>query len=138
MAGGAEIAVLMTCHNRRELTLRCLARLPGQTHFRPENLFLVDDGSSDGTGDAVLAAMPQANVICGDGSLFWNGGMRRAWEGAIASGRKFDFVLWLNDDVELADDAFAMLVADADAVAPRGEAVIVAVATDRPPLSGPC
>jgi len=127
-----QIAVLITCHNRRELTLRCLERLAGQAHFDPANLFLVDDGSQDGTGDAVLARMPQAHVVRGDGSLFWNGGMRLAWDAAKTAGRTFDFYLWLNDDVELAGDALAMLVADADQVVARGEPVIVAGATADP------
>jgi GT2 family glycosyltransferase len=128
----ARIAVLMTCFNRRALTLRCLATLARQPGFSAGDLFLVDDGSKDGTGDAVRAMLPEARVIQGDGSLFWNGGMRLAWSTARASGQPFDFYLWLNDDVALAADALAMLVADADAVAPRGEAVIVAAATTDP------
>jgi GT2 family glycosyltransferase len=58
--------------------------------------------------------------------------MRLAWSTARASGQDFDFYLWLNDDVELAEGALAMLVADADAVAPRGDPVIVAAATTDP------
>jgi len=126
----ADIAVLMTCHNRRTLTLRCLETLIQQPLFRPENLFLVDDGSTDGTGAAVSGLLPAAHVIQGDGSLFWNGGMRLAWEKARSD--RFDFYLWLNDDVELTPDALTMLVADADAVCPRGGAVIVAAATAEP------
>ncbi len=126
-----RIAVLMTCHNRRDLTLACLRLLQRQDLFQGEDLFLVDDGSSDGTGAAVRALIPAANVIAGDGSLFWNGGMRLAWQEAKARGGH-DFYLWLNDDVALGDDCLAMLVADADASAPRGEPVIVAAATIEP------
>jgi GT2 family glycosyltransferase len=128
----ARIAVLMTCFNRRTMTLRCLRALARQAEFRAGDLFLVDDGSSDATGEAVRALLPQAQVIRGDGKLFWNGGMRLAWNRARASGEPYDFYLWLNDDVELAEGALAMLVADADAVAPRGSAVIVAAATTDP------
>lgn len=128
----AQVAVLVTCHNRRELTLRCLGTLAKQEGFKPENLFLVDDGSTDGTGDAVLALMPGANVIRGDGSLFWNGGMRLAWHSAKDSGRDFDFYLWLNDDVELAPGTLAMLLDEAAGAIPRGGAVIVAAATTDP------
>lgn len=126
-----RIAVLMTCHNRRGLTLACLARLVRQDLFDPTRLYLVDDGSSDGTGAAVRAMLPQARVIEGDGTLFWNGGMRLAWEMAKQQGGH-DFYLWLNDDVALTDDCLAMLVADAQALAPRGGAVIVAAATTDP------
>ncbi len=128
----ARIAVLMTCFNRRELTLRCLHALAGQPGFRGADLFLVDDGSRDGTGDAVRALLPEAHVIRGDGNLFWNGGMRLAWDTARATAGRFDFYLWLNDDVELADGALAMLVADADRMVSRGDPVIVAAATADP------
>lgn len=127
-----RIAVLMTCHNRRALTLGCLETLRGQAWFREDDLFLVDDGSSDGTGDAVRAVMPGANVIRGDGSLFWNGGMRKAWAHAVTSAQDHDFYLWLNDDVRLNHNAVAMLVGDADSVVTRGGAVIVAAATNEP------
>ena len=128
----ARIAVLMTCFNRRALTLRCLQTLAQQPEFDAAGLFLVDDGSKDGTGDAVRAMLPEANVIEGNGKLFWNGGMRLAWSTARGSGAPFDFYLWLNDDVELTSSALAMLVADADAIAPRGAPVIVAAATTEP------
>jgi GT2 family glycosyltransferase len=127
----ARIAVLMTCFNRRALTLRCLASLARQPGFCAADLYLVDDGSKDGTGGAVQAMLPGAHVIQGNGSLFWNGGMRLAWSAARATGGA-DFYLWLNDDVELSADALAMLVADADAAAPRGQPVIVAAATTDP------
>jgi GT2 family glycosyltransferase len=127
-----RIAVLVTCFNRRALTLRCLETLARQPEFRRADVFLVDDGSHDGTGDAVRTRLPQAQVIQGDGSLFWNGGMRLAWSRAKASGQAFDFYLWLNDDVQLAPDALAMLVADAEAAAPPGAPVIVAAATADP------
>lgn len=131
-----RIAVLMTCFNRRALTLACLDSLRDQAGFAQENLFLVDDGSTDGTAQAVLAAMPGARVVPGDGSLFWNGGMRRAWNEAKARAdatrQPFDFYLWLNDDVRLSPGTLAMLVADADATVARGEAVIVSAAVTEP------
>lgn len=122
----------MTCHDRRDLTLACLESLRDQSFFQPRDLYLVDDGSTDGTGDAVRAAMPGAQVIAGDGSLFWNGGMRKAWTAAKRDETDYDFYLWLNDDVLLAPDALAMLVADADATVPRGRAVIVSGACHEP------
>ena len=128
-SGTPRIAVLMTCHNRREMTLSCLAALRGQIFFRPDDLFLVDDGSTDGTGEAVKGILPEANVIPGDGSLFWNGGMRLAWSTAIGSATKFDYFLWLNDDVLLEPDAVPRLVETARSAARRDEAVIVAGTT---------
>ena len=134
--GAARIAVLMTCHNRRALTLRCLASLARQPEFAAGDLYLVDDGSSDWTGDAVREVYPQANVIEGDGSLFWNGGMNRAWEHAASSPQGYDYYLWLNDDVVLATGALGSLLADAETAAGEDGRVICAGATLDPEDAG--
>jgi GT2 family glycosyltransferase len=109
-----KIAVLMACHNRREKTLACVAALEANAPLgeRRVRVFLVDDGSSDGTGAAVTAAHPDVEVIRGDGNLFWNGAMRVAFEKAV--GGDFDAFLWLNDDTLLYPDALARLCALAE------------------------
>ena len=106
-----NLAVLMTCHNRVETTLSCLSRLMPQLKDG-DKVFLVDDGSTDGTGARVRSAFPSVSVIDADGSLYWAKGMNLAWSTAINSGRGFDFFLWLNDDVALKPDAISRLVSD--------------------------
>lgn len=92
------LAVLMTCHNRREKTLACLGSIFEAFDVAVDfEVFLTDDGSSDGTADAVLASYPSVHVIEGDGSLFWCRGMHRAWLDALDG--EFDAYLWVNDDV---------------------------------------
>jgi len=107
-----RIAALMTCHNRRDSTLLCLdaffraaVNAAGQADV---DVYLVDDGSTDGTGSAVRERFPEVHVITGTGSLFWCGGMRLAWE--TAAERDFDIYLWLNDDVVLDADALCRLL----------------------------
>jgi glycosyltransferase involved in cell wall biosynthesis len=108
-----KIAVLMACYNRKDTTIKCLASLFAQ--YVPESVvlsvFLVDDGSPDGTGDAVKEIYPDVTVIGGTGSLYWGGGMRLAWETAATVG-DFDFYLWLNDDVDLDGRAISGLLDD--------------------------
>jgi len=106
-----SIAVLMTCFNRKGKTIPCLDML-----FRNQlpsgfklKVYLVDDGCTDGTSDAVKSEFPDVEIIVGDGSLFWNGGMRVAWQAAMDIG--YDYYLWLNDDVSLYDDAIKNLLA---------------------------
>jgi GT2 family glycosyltransferase len=80
-------AVLITCHNRKPKTLACLAALFNQ-ELSPEvtiDVYLVDDGSTDGTAEAVHQAYPQVKILQGDGSLFWNRGMRKAFAEALIS-----------------------------------------------------
>ncbi len=103
-----EIAVLMTCHNRRATTLRGLQNLFAQD--LPDGcalkVYLTDDGCTDGTGDAVRQEFPEVKVLSGDGNLFWTGGTQLAWDAA----RPADFYLWLNDDVALRPNAFKVLL----------------------------
>lgn len=92
-----NVAILMTCFNRKIKTLNCLTSL---FNILPNcDVYLVDDGSNDGTSDAVKIAFPQVNVIQGTGNLFWSRGMHLAWK--EASKCDYDYYLWLNDDVIL-------------------------------------
>ena len=102
-----KIAVLLTCFNRKEKTLHCLKLLFSQnlpTDVKLE-VFLVDDGSSDGTSEAVKSDFPKVNVIQGTGSLYWSGGMRLAWEHGKEADA--DYYLLLNDDSDLFPDALS-------------------------------
>ena len=110
----ARIAALLTCFNRKEKTLACLSRLFSQ-ELPPGvsiHAFLVDDGCTDGTGDAVCADFSQVNVLRGDGTLFWTGGMHVAFGEAMKQG--FDYYLWLNDDTFLYADTIKKLLATND------------------------
>jgi GT2 family glycosyltransferase len=104
-----RIAVLMTCHNRRETTLTCLKNLYDQD--LDFDVYLVDDGSTDGTGKAVKQHFPEINVITGNGTLFWNRGMRMAWQHAMAQNISYTHYIWLNDDTLLHDHALSRLLA---------------------------
>lgn len=128
----ATIAVLMTCHNRREITLNCLDKLDRQEVYF--DVYLVDDGCSDGTAVAIAQKYPQVKVLQGDGSLFWGGGMRLAFATAIEHG--YDYYVWLNDDTILESDALSNLLATHQYLAQRGNerAIVAGSVTD--PVTG--
>lgn len=107
-AARLRIAVLIASHNRRETTLRAVVAMQAAGEAAALQIVLLDDGSSDGTADAVAAIDPSAIVLHGDGNAFWNGGLHRAWQHAL--GLPADAFLWLNDDVALDADALAQLV----------------------------
>jgi GT2 family glycosyltransferase len=97
------IAVLITCHNRKDITINCLSALSlqkGSNILFKIDIFLVDDGSTDGTNLLVKLKFPLVNIIQGNGKLFWNRGMHLAWETASNS-KDYDYYLWLNDDTLL-------------------------------------
>lgn len=113
------VAVLITCHNRREQTLECLSLLMRQV--KPNyKVFLVDDGSKDCTSKIVTKEFPLVRVIKGDGWLYWAKGMRKAWEAAVAERQDWDGFLWLNNDTELDCDAIQKLLSEND-----GEKIVV-------------
>lgn len=102
-----RIAILVTCHNRRETTISCLQRL---FEIKTDiDVYCVDDKSSDGTSDAIASLFPQVIIIHGNGELFWSRGMRLAWEKASMT-HDYDFYFWLNDDVELFPNCFEELL----------------------------
>lgn len=106
------IAVLMTCHNRKDKTLQCLTNLflqQGLNEVFKLEVFLVDDGSSDGTTEALKLQFPEVNFIQGNGNLYWNRGMHLAWKTA-SSMKEFDYYLWLNDDTFLEKKALQILL----------------------------
>jgi GT2 family glycosyltransferase len=124
-----ELVALLACHNRREKTLACLEALGAQNlpDWVRISIVLVDDGSTDGTGDAVAAAFPNATILRGDGSLYWCGGMRMAWKEA----RRMNphGYLLLNDDTLMDTDAVAALLA----MAPCPDSRVIGVASIRHP-----
>jgi GT2 family glycosyltransferase len=108
------IATLITCHNRKEKTLLCIKALFDQIGLGNNfiiDVFLVDDGSTDGTSDAIRVQFPYVNIIQGTGNLYWNRGMHLAWETASAY-KDYDYFLWLNDDTFLFNNAFRNLFFD--------------------------
>ena len=104
-----RIAAVLTCHNRIQKTLACISSMYAANLTDADlEVYLCDDGSTDGTGDAVRAAFPRVRVIKGDGNQYWCGGMRIAMREAAKI--PYDFMLWLNDDVELSPDFLDVLL----------------------------
>lgn len=106
-----KIAVLMTCHNRKEKTLQCLENLFKQQGLYLNynfNVYLVDDGSSDGSDLAINKAFPKVKLIKGNGNLYWNRGMYTAWKEAEKINH--DYFLWLNDDTYLFKSTIAKML----------------------------
>lgn len=117
------ITALLTCHNRRETTLRCLEQL--RELNLPEGsrleMVVVDDGSTDGTAAALKERFPEATVLAGDGSLYWCGGMRTAWAWAAESDP--DYYLLVNDDTMLISTTLIELLK----LAPKPTSGVIAV-----------
>ena len=98
-----KLAVLLTCFNRKDKTIASLTALYKAFHESSDgwdmSVYLTDDGSTDGTSDAVSKNFPQVRVLKGDGALYWAGGMRNSWSEALKE--DYDAYLLLNDDTNV-------------------------------------
>jgi GT2 family glycosyltransferase len=97
MPDTVKIGIVIPVYNRRETTLQGLRSLSKiDTTGIELRIFIVDDGSPDGTGEAVRRAFPDVEVIMGDGTLHYAAGTNRGMEAALNWGA--DYVAAMNDD----------------------------------------
>lgn len=97
------LSVVVPTHDTRELTLRCLAALAAADPPPPE-VIVVDDGSADGTAEAVAASYPAVRIL----RLADARGFTAAANAGLASARG-EALLLLNSDTEVSPGAPAAL-----------------------------
>ena len=133
--GATRVAAVMAAYNRRDLTLACLRSLQAQrVPGVALDAYVLDDASTDGTGEAIAREFPAVTVLRGDGQLYWNGGMRTAFGAAIE--RDYDHYLWMNDDTELDEGALALLLDTERRLRAQGERAVIVVGSTRDPNTG--
>ncbi len=97
MSKKIKTALVIPVYNRRETTLQGLKSL---SRIDSENLdvkiFVVDDASPDGTGEAVRKNFPDVELINGDGTLHYAAGTNRGIEAALKWNP--DYIVTMNDD----------------------------------------
>lgn len=89
-------AIIIPVHNRRATTLACLRNLAADAVMDWATVIVMDDGSSDGTAEAIRAEFPEVAIRRGDGSWWWTGAIAEGMRWAMAEGA--EYLLWLNDD----------------------------------------
>jgi GT2 family glycosyltransferase len=99
-----SIDVVIPTYNGWELTQRCLHHLGRQT--APHTLIVADDGSTDGTPEAVRRGFPAARMVETGANL----GFSVACNRGAAAGNG-DVIVLLNNDVECRPDFLERLVA---------------------------
>ncbi|MCZ7663141.1 MAG: glycosyltransferase family 2 protein [Thermoleophilia bacterium] len=122
----SEVYVVIPVHNRLGHTIRCLESLR-QQRFEQLTTILVDDGSTDGTSQAVHAQFPNVVILKGDGSLWWTGATNMGVSWVLDRCRPGDYVLTLNNDTTISPDYVAKLVDLAESV---GTALVGSVCVD--------
>lgn len=104
-----KIAVIIPVFNRRETTLNYLKQMGQLDHAGAElTIIVVDDASTDGTGDAIRSQYPDTIVLQGSGNLWWTGAINVGVQHALQG--TYDAVLIMNDDVDVDPDFLAPLL----------------------------
>lgn len=105
------VDIIILNYNGKEDTLECLESLQ-YLDYDNVRLTLVDNGSSDGTVDAVAAKYPEVNLIKSPENLRFAGGNNLALQNTIDE--NFDYALLLNNDTTVKSDFLNKLVEAAE------------------------
>ena len=103
------VSIIVVSYNTREMTLECLRSLAAETRI-PHEVIVVDNASSDGSADAIAASFPQA-ILMAESE---NHGFAKA-NNIAAERARGEYILLLNPDTVVLDDAIGRLVAFAQA-----------------------
>jgi GT2 family glycosyltransferase len=112
MSKTPTVAGLVLNYNGREVTLETLSSLV-QVDYPAFDIVMVDNGSSDGSSAAVAEAYPEVLQIsvADNRGISWGLNHGIAW--ALEQG--YDYVLLMNNDIEVAADFLTELVRAAEA-----------------------
>lgn len=124
-----NIIVVFTCFNRKEKTLRCVERLIEGNENITFRFIIVDDGSTDGTEEALKNCKYASSlkILKTEGNFYYSRGMSYGMEYILDKEEKADYLLMVNDDVEFFSNSIEQLTVQSQK---RNSAVIVGVTCD--------
>ncbi len=105
-----DLSVLIVNWNVRDLLRRCLQSLLANSPACTLEIIVVDNGSTDGSGEMVRTEFPQVHLIANTDNRGFPAANNQGL--AVARGR---YVLLLNPDTEVIGNALETMVAFADA-----------------------
>lgn len=105
------VAIITLNWNRKDDTLEFLRSCASLTYPRLHTI-VVDNGSSDGSPEAITAAYPAVEQLLNGANLGFAAGMNAGMRRACAQGA--DYIFLANNDTTLAPDALDRLVATAE------------------------
>jgi len=95
-----DVSVIIVNYNTREHLLKCLESVQLQDKKISGNIYIIDNGSADGSVEAVKQRYPAINIIRNE----HNTGFAHAVNQGLKQAAKHKYHLIVNTDVVLADD----------------------------------
>lgn len=108
MSSPIPVFILIPVHNRKAVTLACIAHLAKFGALERYSVTIIDDGSTDDTAAAIAARFPAVHILTGDGNLWWTGAIELGMAHARAQGASH--IMWLNDDTLPAEETLEQLL----------------------------
>jgi len=102
-----KVVIIVLNWNGRDLTLQCLHSL-ANLNYSNHSIVVVDNGSDDGSVDAVKEHHPGVTIIENERNLRWAGGNNVGIEYALDHGA--DYTLLLNNDTVVDSEMVSELV----------------------------
>ncbi|MDA9026749.1 glycosyltransferase family 2 protein [Flavobacteriaceae bacterium] len=106
-----KIAIIIINWNTYQLTFNCLKSLKACT-YKNKTIFLVDNGSKDGSGNKIASEFPDINFIKNEINEGFTGANNKALK--VILKQNFDYVLLLNNDTEVKPNFLSLLEARMD------------------------
>ena len=108
-----SISIVTPVHNRKDLTLLCLKSINRlNCEGLKVNVIIVDDGTTDGTGEAIKESFPGVEIIDGDGTLWFTEGTNVGIRAALK--RESKYILLINDDQVFDENSLKYMVETAE------------------------
>jgi len=102
------VYIIIPVHNRKNIALQCLETLKQCGDLERYYTVVVDDGSTDGTSEAITNLYPEVTILTGDGNLWWTGAIKTGMMYAYDQGA--EYFIWLNDDCMVTNGTLPHLV----------------------------
>jgi GT2 family glycosyltransferase len=106
-SGPLDVAIIVLNWRNLADTRECCASLQ-RLHYRNLRVYVVDNGSGDGSGEALASEFPQFRHIRNATNLGFTGGNNEAVKVALQEGA--DYILLLNNDTEVDPDFLKHMV----------------------------
>lgn len=108
-----KILTIFTCYNRLKKTRKCIETITQKNPSCKFTFVVADDGSTDGTYDALLDLKRNNDifVVRGNGNWFYSGGMNAGMKYALKNlPHDFNYMLMINDDVEFCESSIQNMI----------------------------
>lgn len=104
-----KYVIISPVRNEEKYIEKTIQSVINQT-VKPAEWIIVDDGSTDGTSEAIEKDYPELVLLKGDGNFWWTKSINTCIKYVLENYNDTDFILTLNDDLVINNGYIAELI----------------------------